>query len=64
MKTTHVGENVPQSELKTASKELKARIEEAKARNDMLLDPALGNPKWEKNAADRHLDVTDDDGDA
>lgn len=51
------------SDLRKASEELKAKIAEAKGRNDMPLDSALGNPKWEKNAADGHLDVPDDDGD-
>jgi hypothetical protein len=63
MKTTPVEENVPQSDLQEASKQLKAKIAEAKARNDAPLDPALGNPKWEKQAADGHLDVPDDDSD-
>jgi len=48
-------------DVQKASKELKARIAEAKGRNDMPLDSALGNPNWEKNAADGHLDVHDDD---
>jgi hypothetical protein len=48
------------SDLRKASEELKAKIAEAKVRNDMPLDSALGNPKWEKNAADGHLDVPDD----
>ena len=47
--------------LKDASADLKARIAEAKRRNDMPLDSALGNPKWEKNAADGRLDVPDED---
>lgn len=47
--------------LQKASDELKAKIAEAKARNDMPLDSSLGNPKWEKDAADGHLDVADDD---
>ncbi len=53
----------PTSELRKASDDLKARIAEAKARNDMPLDSALGNPKWEKDASDGHLDVQDDEGD-
>jgi hypothetical protein len=36
---------------------------EAKRRNDMPLDSALGNPNWEKNAADSHLYVRDEEGD-
>ena len=53
-------ENAPASDLKKASEDLKARIAEAKSRNDMPLDAALGNPNWEKKAADGHLDVPDD----
>jgi hypothetical protein len=49
------------AELRKASDDLKAKIAEAKTRNDMPLDAALGNPHWEKNAADGHLDVPDDD---
>jgi hypothetical protein len=63
MTATSVEKNAPKSDLKKASKELKAKIAEAKSRNDMPLDPALGNPKWEKKAADGHPDVTNDDGD-
>jgi hypothetical protein len=48
--------------LRWVSEELKAKIAEAKARNDMPLDSTPGNPKWE-NAADGHLDVPGDDGD-
>jgi len=48
-------------DLRKASEELKAKIAEAKARNDMPLDSSLGNPKWEKGAADGHLDVPPDD---
>jgi hypothetical protein len=51
------------SELRWASEELRARIAEAKARNDMPFDSTLGNPNWDKNAADGHLDVPDDDDD-
>jgi hypothetical protein len=47
--------------LQEASDELKAKIAEAKARNDMPLDSSLGNPKWDKDAADGHLDVADED---
>jgi hypothetical protein len=48
------------TELRKTSEELKHKIEEAKRRNDMPLDSALGNPNWEKNAADGHLDVRDE----
>ena len=51
-----------ESDLRKASAELKAKIAEARSRNDMPLDSALGNPQWEKNAADGHLDVPDNDG--
>ncbi len=54
-------DKAPVSTLRKASDELKAKIAEAKARNDMPLDSALGNPKWEKDAADGHLDIPDDD---
>ncbi len=48
-------------ELRQASDELKAKIDEAKRRNDMPVDSALGNPAWEQRAADGHLDVPDQD---
>ncbi len=51
------------SDLKWASDELRAKIAEAKARSDMLFDSTLGNPNWDKNAADGHLDLPDDDDD-
>jgi hypothetical protein len=51
------------SKLRKASEDLKAKIEDAKRRNDMPIDSALGNPHWEKNAADGHLDVPDKDDD-
>jgi len=56
-------EEASMSELKWASEELKARIAEAKAHDDMPFDSTLGNPNWDKNAADGHLDVPDDDDD-
>jgi len=49
------------ADLRKASEELKAKIAEARARNDMPIDSSLGNPNWERRAADGHLDVTDDD---
>ena len=49
------------SDLRKASDDLKARIAEARGRNDMPLDSALGNPNWEKRAADGRFDVPDDD---
>jgi hypothetical protein len=48
------------SDLSWASEELKVRIAAAKARNDMPFDSTLGNPNWDRNAADGHLDVRDD----
>ena len=56
------GEEKPSaSDLRKASSDLKLKIAEAKARNDMPLDSALGNPKWEKRAADGRFDLPDDD---
>ena len=63
------GENRPstpdvapfEADLKKKSEDLKARIEEARLRNDMPLDAALGSPKFERIAADGHLDVPDKD---
>jgi hypothetical protein len=52
-----------ESDLRKELEELKAKIVEAKNRNDMPLDSALGNPKWERNAADGHLDVPAEDDD-
>jgi hypothetical protein len=51
------------SDLRSASEQLKAKIAEAKAHSDMPLDWTLGDPNWDKNAADGHLDVPDDDDD-
>ena len=50
--------------LQKASEELKAKIAKAKARSDMPLNSTLGNPNWDANAADGHLDVADDDEDS
>jgi hypothetical protein len=58
-----VEEEASLSELGRASKALKAKIAKAKARNDMPFDSTLGNPTWDNNAADGHLDVPDDDDD-
>jgi hypothetical protein len=52
------------SDLQNASAQLKSKIAEARSRNDMPLDSTLGNPAWDKNAADGHLDLPDDDDDA
>ncbi len=46
-----------------AVEELKAKIAKARGRSDMPFDSTLGNPNWDKNAADGHLDVPDDDED-
>jgi hypothetical protein len=55
-------ENDPSTaELRKASEELKKKIADAKARNDMPVDSALGNPKWEKEAADGRHDLPPDD---
>jgi hypothetical protein len=62
-KILSVEEEPSMSDLRWASEELKAKIAEAKARNDMPIDSTLGNPNWDKNAADGHLDVPDDDDD-
>ena len=49
------------SDLKRTAEDLKARIAEARSRNDMPLNANLGNPTWEKRAADGHLDLPDDE---
>ena len=51
------------SNLRKASDELKAKIAKAKGRSDMPFDSTLGNPNWDRNAADGHLDLPDDDDD-
>ena len=48
-------------DLRKAADDLKTKIDEAKRRNDMPIDSALGNPGWEQRAADGHLDVPDQD---
>jgi hypothetical protein len=48
-------------DLRKAAEDLKTKIDEAKRRNDMPVDSALGNPGWERSAADGHLDVPDKD---
>ena len=58
-----IEEEASMSELSWASEELKTKIAEAKACNDMPFKSTLGNPNWDKNAADGHLDVPDDDDD-
>lgn len=49
--------------LRKASQELKEEIIEAKRRNNMPLDSALGNPEWERGASDGHLDAPKDEDD-
>jgi hypothetical protein len=49
------------AELAKASEDLKERIEKARKRNDMPLDSTLGNPKWDQDASDGHLDRKSDD---
>jgi hypothetical protein len=51
------------ADLRQAAEDLKTKIAEAKRRNDMPVDSALGNPSWERRAADGHLDVPDEDDD-
>jgi len=58
-----VEEEKSAAELRKASDELKTRIAQARGRSDMPFDSTLGNPNWDKNAADGHLDVRDDDDD-
>jgi len=45
------------------SADLRARIADAKRRNEMPIDSALGNPNWEEGAADGRLDVPDEEDD-
>ncbi len=49
--------------LKKQSQDVKARIEQEKRKHDLPLDSNLGDPTWEENAADGHLDVPEDDDD-
>jgi len=58
-----IEEEASTSNLRKASAKLKAKIAEARGRSDMPFDSTLGNPNWDKNAADGHLDVPDDDDD-
>jgi hypothetical protein len=46
--------------LKKQSQDVKARIEQEKRKHDLPLDSNLGDPTWEQNAADGHLDVPED----
>jgi hypothetical protein len=56
-----VEDEASMSELQSASAKLKAKIAAAKARSDMPLDSTLGDPNWDRAAADGHLDLPDDD---
>lgn len=49
--------------LKKESEDMKARIEQEKRKQNMPLDSNLGNPTWERDAADGHLDVPEDSED-
>ena len=55
------GERESLPELRKAADDLKTKIDEAKRRNAMPLDSALGNPDWERSVADGRLDVHDED---
>ena len=50
-------------DLRKAAEDLKTKIADAKRRNDLPLDSALGNPAWERNAADGRHDLPDEDDD-
>ena len=62
-KVPSVEEEASTANLRKASEELKARIAAARGRSDMPFDATLGNPNWDQNAADGHLDLPDDDDD-
>jgi hypothetical protein len=53
----------PEPALRKASEELKDKIAEAKRRQNMPLDSALGNPDWEARAADGRFDLPEKDDD-
>ena len=48
---------------KPPANDLKTKIADAKRRNDLPLDSALGNPAWERSAADGRHDLPDEDDD-
>jgi hypothetical protein len=56
-----VEEETSTAEAKRASAALKAKIAAVKTRNDLPIDSTLGNPEWDKNVADGHLDLPDDE---
>ena len=60
---TPAKESEAEAAMRRASEELKTRIDEARKRNDMPIDSTLGNPKWDQDASDGHLDRRDDDDD-
>jgi hypothetical protein len=49
--------------LRKASEELKDKIAEAKRRQNMPLDSALGSPEWEARAADGRFDLPEEEDD-
>jgi hypothetical protein len=49
--------------LKSASEDLKHRIEEEKRRNDMPLNSSLGDPKVDARNADGRNDLPESDDD-
>jgi len=57
------GEEASTSNLRKASDELKVKIAKARGRSDMPFDSTLGNPNWDRDAADGHLDLPDDEDD-
>jgi hypothetical protein len=49
------------ADLRKAAEDLKTKIAEAKRRNDLPVDSALGNPGWERSAADGRFGVAEED---
>ena len=58
-----IAEDASTTNDRKAVEELKSKIAKARGRSDMPFDSTLGNPNWDKNAADGHLDVPNDDED-
>ncbi|HEX9170597.1 MAG TPA: hypothetical protein VF886_17005 [Roseiarcus sp.] len=50
-------------DLRKAAEDLKTKIDEAKRRNNLPLDSALGNPTWERSVSDGRLDLPDEEDD-
>jgi hypothetical protein len=50
-------------DARKAAEDLKAKIAEARRRNNLPLDSALGKPAWERSAADGRFDIPDEDDD-